>query len=73
MYHLHTLRHMSYVYIYTSLTSQRNTSTIEAIFVYPEIKIKHTQFQNNNNNKIYNVTWVKVFNYLTDFSFFGKG
>ena len=31
MYHLHPLRHMSYVYPYIFLTKQGNTSTIEAI------------------------------------------
>ena len=34
MYHLHTLRHRSYVYLKISLTRQDNTSTIEAIFLY---------------------------------------
>ena len=34
MYHLHTLRHMSYVYLYIFLTRQGNTSTIEAMFLY---------------------------------------
>ena len=34
MYHLHTLRHMSYVYLQMFLTRQGNTSTIEAIFLY---------------------------------------
>ena len=38
----------------------------------PDIKEKDTQIQYNNNNKIYNVTWVKVFCILTDFSFCGK-
>jgi hypothetical protein len=32
MYHLHTLRHMSYVYLYIFLNRQGNTSTIEAPF-----------------------------------------
>ena len=34
MYHLHTLRHMSYVYLQIFLMRQGNTSTIEAIFLY---------------------------------------
>ena len=34
MYHLHTLRHMSYVYLQIFLTRQGNTSTFEAIFLY---------------------------------------
>ena len=32
MYHLHTFRHISYVYPYIFLTKQGNTSTIEAPF-----------------------------------------
>ena len=32
--HLHTFRHMSYVYLQIFLTRQGNTSTIEAIFFY---------------------------------------
>jgi len=32
MHHLHTLRHMSYVYPSIHLTQQGTTSTIEAIF-----------------------------------------
>ena len=34
MYHLHTLGHMSYVYLYISFSSQGNTSTIEVIFLH---------------------------------------
>ena len=34
MFHLHTLRHISYVYLQIFLTRQDNTSTIEAIFLY---------------------------------------
>ena len=34
MYHLLTLRHMSYVYLQIFLARQDNTSTIEAIFLY---------------------------------------
>ena len=33
MYHLHTLRHMSYVCLYIFLRRQGNTLTIEAPFV----------------------------------------
>ena len=33
MYHLHTLRHMSYVYLQIFLTRQGNTLTIEVIFL----------------------------------------
>ena len=34
MYDIHTLRHMSYVYLQIFLTRQGNTSSIEAIFLY---------------------------------------
>ena len=34
MYHLHTLRHMSYVYLQIFLTRQDNTSTIETTFLW---------------------------------------
>ena len=34
MYHLHTLRHMSYVYLWMFLTRQDYTSTIETTFLW---------------------------------------
>jgi len=34
MYHLHTLRHMSYVYFLIFLARQGNTSSIEAPFLW---------------------------------------
>ena len=34
MYHIHTLRHMYYVYLYIFLLRQGNTSTIEVPFLW---------------------------------------
>jgi hypothetical protein len=34
MYHLHALRHMSYVYLWIFLTRQGNSSIIEAPFLF---------------------------------------